>query len=96
MDKARKQKILNEARILEELHHPNIIKFYEYMETKNHMWAVTEYCPGGDLLKLIEQDKSLPENIVKGFAIEIMSALAYAHCKGIVVCDLKPATILIN
>lgn len=66
------------------------------METKNHMWAVTEYCPGGDLLKLIEQDKSLPENVVKGFAIEIMSALAYAHSKGIVVCDLKPATILIN
>lgn len=96
MDKARKQKILNEAKILEELHHPNIIKFYEYMETKNHMWAVTEYCPGGDLLKLIEQDKSLPENVVKGFAIEIMSALAYAHSKGIVVCDLKPATILIN
>lgn len=60
MDKARKQKILNEAKILEELHHPNIIKFYEHMETKNHMWAVTEYCPGGDLLKLIEQDKSLP------------------------------------
>ena len=35
------------------------------------MWAVTEYCPGGDLLKLIEQDKSLPEHIVKGFANEI-------------------------
>jgi len=24
------------------------------------MWAVTEYCPGGDLLKLVEQDKCLP------------------------------------
>jgi serine/threonine-protein kinase ULK4 len=96
MDKARKGKIINEAKILEELHHPNIIKFYEYMETKNHMWAVTEYCPGGDLLRLIEQDKSLPEQIVKGFALEIMNALAYAHSKGIVVCDLKPATILIN
>jgi serine/threonine-protein kinase ULK4 len=60
MDKARKQKILNEAKILNELQHHNIIKFYEFMETKNHMWAVTEYCPGGDLLKLIEQDKTLP------------------------------------
>jgi serine/threonine-protein kinase ULK4 len=96
MDKARKQKILNEAKILEELHHNNIIKFYEHMETKNHMWAVTEYCPGGDLLKLIEQDKSLPEPVVKGFAVEVMRALAYAHSKGVVVCDLKPATILIN
>lgn len=60
------------------------------------MWAVTEYCPGGDLLKLIEHDKSLPQTVVKGFAVEIMRAMAYVHSKGIVVCDLKPATILIN
>jgi serine/threonine protein kinase len=60
------------------------------------MWAVTEYCPGGDLLKLIEQDKTLPENIVKGFAIEIMNALSFSHSKGVVICDLKPASILIN
>jgi serine/threonine protein kinase len=60
------------------------------------MWAVTEYCPGGDLLKLIEQDKSLPEIVVKGFAVEIIRALAYSHSKGIVICDLKPASILIN
>ena len=66
------------------------------METKNHMWAVTEYCPGGDLLRLIEQDKTLPENVVRGFAVEIMNAMAFAHSKGIVICDLKPASILIN
>ena len=96
MDKSRKQKILNEARVLQDIHHPNIIKFFEHMETKNHMWAVTEYCPGGDLLKLIEQDKSLPEHVVKGFALEIMAALGYIHSKGVVICDLKPASILIN
>ena len=60
LDKTRKRKIINEANILLGLNHPNIIKFYEYIESKNHMWAVTEYCPGGDLLHLIEQDKTLP------------------------------------
>ncbi len=30
------------------------------METKNHMWEITEYCPGGDLLKIVEYDKQLP------------------------------------
>lgn len=60
------------------------------------MWAVTEYCPGGDLLRLIEQDKSLPEPVVKGFAVEILRALAFAHSRGVVVCDLKPATVLLN
>ena len=60
------------------------------------MWAVTEYCPGGDLLRLIEQDKSLPENIVQGFVIDVLKGLLYCHSRGIVICDLKPASVLIN
>ena len=31
MDKGRKQKILNEAKVLDELNHSNIVKFHEYM-----------------------------------------------------------------
>ena len=96
MEKTRKNKILNEAQILSELNHPNIIKFYEYIESKNHMWAVTEYCPGGDLLKLVEQDKALPVKTVKGFMIDILKGLKYCHSKGVIVSDLKPASILIN
>ena len=96
MDKTRKKKILNEARILSELSHPNIIKFYEHIESNNHMWSVTEYCPGGDLLRLIEQDKCLPENIVQGFTIDVLRGLIYCHSRGIVICDLKPASVLIN
>lgn len=60
------------------------------------MWTVTEYCPGGDLLKLIEQDKSLPENVVRNFIIEILKGLQYCHANSIVVCDIKLASILIN
>lgn len=79
-----------------DLSHPNVIKFYEHIESKNHMWEVTEYCPGGDLLKLVEQDKSLPENIVRGFLTDILKGLQYCHSRGVIVCDLKPASILIN
>lgn len=60
------------------------------------MWSVTEYCPGGDLLRLVEQDKSLPEVTVKTFLIDILKGLQHCHSKGIIICDLKPASILIN
>lgn len=60
------------------------------------MWAVTEYCPGGDLLKLVEQDKALPEVTVKGFLVDILKGLQYCHSRGVIICDLKPASILIN
>jgi serine/threonine-protein kinase ULK4 len=66
------------------------------METKNHMWEITEYCPGGDLLKIVEYDKQLPENTVRGFILEVMAGLQYAHSKGIIACDIKPACVLVN
>ena len=60
------------------------------------MWAVTEYCPGGDLLKLIKSENSLPEDIVKGFIKDILNGLQYCHHKGVILCDLKSASILLN
>lgn len=38
------------------LKHPNILKFYHWYETRNHLWVILEYCPGGDLMALIEAD----------------------------------------
>ena len=37
-------KPLNEANLLLSLHHPNIIKCYEYFTEKNHFCIVMEYC----------------------------------------------------
>jgi serine/threonine protein kinase len=38
----------------------------------------------------------LPENTVRGFVLEIMAGVGYAHSKGIIICDIKPASILVN
>jgi serine/threonine-protein kinase ULK4 len=38
------------------LKHPNVLKFYHWYETRNHLWVILEYCPGGDLMTLIEAD----------------------------------------
>lgn len=34
---------------------PNILKFYAWYETTNHLWLILEYCVGGDLMSLISQ-----------------------------------------
>lgn len=37
-----------------QLWHPNILKFYNWYETRNHFWIILEYCSGGDLQSLME------------------------------------------
>jgi serine/threonine-protein kinase ULK4 len=45
--------------------HPNILRFYNWYETRNHLWMIVEFCAGGDLMKIIEKDKTLSENEIR-------------------------------
>ena len=74
----------------------HILKFYNWYETRNHLWIIFEYCAGGDLLQLIEQDKKLPEKTIKKFGRDLTQGLYYLHFNGIIYCDLKPSNVLIN
>ncbi|XP_056856817.1 serine/threonine-protein kinase RUNKEL-like [Raphanus sativus] len=96
VDKSRKSKVLQEVRILHSLNHPNVLKFYAWYETSAHMWLVLEYCVGGDLRTLLQQDCKLPEDSVYGLAYDLVTALLFLHSKGITYCDLKPSNILLD
>ena len=56
VDRMRRKKLMNEVRIFHNLEHPNVLKFFNWYETRNHLWIIFEYCPAGDLLKLLEDD----------------------------------------
>jgi serine/threonine-protein kinase ULK4 len=55
-EKTRKERVLNEVKVSMNLNHPNILKLHTYYETKNHFWAIYEYCVGGDLYSLLQND----------------------------------------
>ena len=87
---------MNEVRIFHNLNHRNILKFQNWYETRNHLWIIFEYCPGGDLYNIIDTDKKLPEESVKKFGYELIEGLSYLHANAIIYSDLKPSNILIN
>ncbi|CAI2366337.1 unnamed protein product [Moneuplotes crassus] len=96
VEKNRRKKVINEHRILKPLDHPNILKFYNYYETRNHLWLIFDFCPGGDIYKMLNEDKKFPEKTTKHFGVEILKGLHYLHANGIIYGDLKPSTILFN
>ncbi|XBI94420.1 hypothetical protein VPH35_031058 [Triticum aestivum] len=65
-------------------------------ETSAHFRLVLEYCVGGDLKGLLEQDKKLPESAMHDLAYDLVKALLFLHSQGIIYCDLKPSNILLD
>jgi serine/threonine protein kinase len=57
-----------EIRILNTLDHPNIIKYFEQLETEDYIYIVMEHCDGGTLydkiLKSVENRKLMSETEV--------------------------------
>jgi len=96
IDKGQRPFVLQEVKILHAVKHPNILKFYSWYETSNHLWLILEYCVGGDLRTLLAQDVRLPESSVHDFGRDLLSALHVLHHQGVVHCDLKPSNVLFD
>nr|AML76798.1 putative LOV domain-containing protein [Phycella sp. BC-2016] len=87
-----------EREILDMLDHPFLPTLYASFQTKTHICLVTDYCPGGELFLLLDRQplKVLKEDAVRFYAAEVVVALEYLHCQGIIYRDLKPENILLQ
>lgn len=94
-DKA-KNKILHETNILKYCNHPNVVKFYETFESRNHILIIMEYISCGDLLSFVRKRTKLSEKVAKFIFRQIVEALQYIHSKNIIHRDIKLDNILID
>ncbi|KAK2113601.1 hypothetical protein P7K49_007867 [Saguinus oedipus] len=84
-----------ETNILKTLHHPNIIKLLQIINTTESCHLVLEYAPGGSLHDWIQQNIVMEEEARAMFQ-QILSAIEYCHHKMIAHRDLKPSNILLD
>lgn len=85
-----------EARAMAKLDHPGIVTIHDFGETEDNMlYFIMEYVDGEDLHRLI-QDGQLSVEHVLSWIPQLADALEYAHQKGMVHRDVKPANLMIT
>ncbi|KAI5864960.1 hypothetical protein GGS23DRAFT_617883 [Durotheca rogersii] len=91
------QKVENEMKIMQKVHHPNIVKYIEHFDWDLHQFfIVMEYVPGGDLGRFVQEHGAIAEAHVKVMAEQLLGALGYLHDNKITHRDVKPDNILIQ
>ncbi|XP_077385224.1 serine/threonine-protein kinase Nek4 [Festucalex cinctus] len=88
-----------EAQLLSQLRHPNIVTYRESWEgTDLQLYIVMGFCEGGDLYHRLKQQKGelLPERQVVEWFVQIAMALQYLHERNILHRDLKTQNIFLT
>jgi len=99
MTEEEKRDTLREAKILECLNHPNIIRFREVYKTKKgKLCIVMDFADGGDLHSKIKDAKGsyFPENQILDWFVQFCLALKHVHDRKILHRDLKSQNIFLN
>lgn len=85
-----------EARIISQLRHPNTLKLVDFGRAPDaRLYFVTEYLHGAPLETRIHAGDLSQPDIVR-ILVQICDALAEAHERGVVHCDLKPRNIFVE
>ncbi len=84
-----------EAEVLQQLNHPNIVRFYVVSEFEGAPYYAMEFVEGEPLDSLLERRGKLPWDDVVEIGKQICAALQHAHQQGIIHRDLKPSNLMI-
>jgi formylglycine-generating enzyme required for sulfatase activity len=91
-----RNKFIDEARAVCQLHHPNIVNVSDIFEENGTAYYVMDYIDGRSLSDIVNHDGPLTEARALKYIRQIASALQYVHDHNRLHLDIKPGNIMVD
>ena len=90
------ERFLQEIRISARLRHPHILPVHDSGEAAGRLWYTMPYVEGESLRQRMAREGQLSLEGAVRIAIQVLSALGYAHAHDVIHRDIKPENILLE
>ena len=77
------------------LNHPNIVTVYDVGRTEGIAYMAMEFLEGKELREILDSGVVLPIEKISHIASQVAEGLGFAHERGIVHRDVKPANVMV-
>ncbi|WP_019694934.1 serine/threonine-protein kinase, partial [Mycobacterium avium] len=93
-----RERFNREADLAATLWHPHIVGVHDRGEFNGHLWISMDYVEGTDASRLVKESypDGMPLDEVSAIVQAVAGALDYAHARGLLHRDVKPANILLT
>ncbi|HLP60274.1 MAG TPA: protein kinase, partial [Candidatus Deferrimicrobium sp.] len=94
-DETHRKRFKQEAAIIDQLDHPNIVKVFERGQHREKLYIVMEYLEGKTLAAKIAEEEKMDLQEILDIIYQISGALKKIHGRSIVHRDLKPENVML-
>ena len=85
-----------EKNVQSTLAHPFIVRLHCSFQTVARLFLILDYCPGGDLGRILQMEKKFTKERTKTYIAEVLLAIQELHNREIIYRDLKPDNVVID